>query len=113
MLNSCEIRSFIPNCSRYLPLSASPPSPSPIKGEGEPNLTWMGRMDGISGRGLLRDCHVAVFLAMTKWVRVRVQGTFKVVEIKHPLVLSLSKDGRRWFDKFTMSGGRRTLKRPW
>ena len=27
-----------------------------------------------------------------------------------PLVLSLSKDGRRWFDKLTMSGGRRTLK---
>ena len=28
------------------------------------------------------------------------------------LVLSLSKDGCRWFDKLTMSGGRRTLKRP-
>ena len=39
-------------------------------------------------------------------------GLFKVVEIKHPLVLILSKDGRRWFDKLTMSGGRRTLKRP-
>ena len=36
----------------------------------------------------------------------------KLREIKHPLVLSLSKDGRRWFDKLTMSGGRRTLKRP-
>jgi hypothetical protein len=35
------------------------------------------------------------------------------VEINHPLVLSLSKDGRRWFDKLTMSGGRMTLKRPW
>ena len=40
------------------------------------------------------------------------QGLFKVVEINHPLILSLSKDGRRWFDKLTMSGGRRTLKRP-
>ena len=37
------------------------------------------------------------------------QGLFKVVEINHPLVLSLSKDGCRWFDKLTMSGGRRTL----
>ena len=40
------------------------------------------------------------------------QGLFKVAEINHPLVLSLSKDGRRWFDNLTMSGGRRTLKRP-
>ena len=32
------------------------------------------------------------------------EGFFKVVEINHPLVLSLSKDGRRWFDKLTMSG---------
>ena len=36
----------------------------------------------------------------------------KVVEINYPLVLSLSKDGCRWFDKLTMSGGRRTLKGP-
>ena len=40
------------------------------------------------------------------------QGLFKVVEINHPLVPILSKDGRRWFDKLTMSGGRRTLKGP-
>ena len=40
------------------------------------------------------------------------QGLFKVVEINHPLVLSLSKDGGRWFDKLTMSGGWGTLKRP-
>ena len=32
------------------------------------------------------------------------QGLSKVVGINHPLVLSLSKDGRRWFDKLTMSG---------
>ena len=40
------------------------------------------------------------------------QSLFKVVEIHHPLILSLSKDGLRWFDKLTMSGGRRTLKKP-
>ena len=34
------------------------------------------------------------------------------ISCPHPLVLSLSKDGCRWFDKLTMSGGRRTLKRP-
>ena len=50
---------------------------------------------------------------LTKWVRVTSQGLFKVVEINRPLVLSLSKDGCRWFDKLTMSGGRRTLKRRW
>ena len=44
--------------------------------------------------------------------RLETQGLFQVVEINHPFVLSLSKDGRRWFDKLTMSGGRRTLKRP-
>ena len=44
--------------------------------------------------------------------RLETPGLFKVVEINHPLVLSLSKDGRRWFDKLTMSGGRRTLKWP-
>ena len=43
---------------------------------------------------------------------LRGQGLFKVAEINHPLVLSLSKDGRRWFDNLTMSGGRRTMKRP-
>ena len=31
---------------------------------------------------------------------------------QRPLVLSLSKDGCRWFDKLTMTGGLRTLKRP-
>ena len=41
-----------------------------------------------------------------EWVRVSTQGLFKVVKIKHPLVLSLLKDGLRWFDKLTMSGGR-------
>ena len=61
-------------------------------------------MDRILGRGLLRDCHVAALLAMTKRLCVRVQGFFKVVEINHLLVLSLPKDGRRWFDKLTMSG---------
>ena len=35
----------------------------------------------------------------------------KLREIKHSLVLSLSEDGRRWFDNLTMSGSRRTLKR--
>ena len=48
-----------------------------------------------------------------KNTRPLTQGLFKVVEINHPLVLSLSKDGRRWFDKLTMSGGWRPLKRPW
>ena len=40
------------------------------------------------------------------------QGLFKVGGFNHPLVLSLSKDGRGWFDKLTMSGGQRTLKSP-
>ena len=46
-------------------------------------------------------------------IPVKLRRAFsKLWEIKHPLVLSLSKDGRPWFDKLTMSGGRRTLKRP-
>ena len=42
---------------------------------------------------------------------IYVTGPFEVVEINHPLVLILSKDGRRWFDNLTMSGGRMTLRR--
>ena len=34
--------------------------------------------------------------------RERRQGLFTV--LRPPLVLSLSKDGRRWFDRLTMSG---------
>ena len=36
------------------------------------------------------------------------QGLFKVVEIKHPLVLSLSKDDYRWFNGLRMGGVFRT-----
>ena len=67
--------------------------------------TWFDRltMSGYAPRNDMRE---------TERPCLRHQGLFKVMGINHPLVLSLSKDGRRWFDKLTMSGGRRTLKRP-
>ena len=39
------------------------PQPSPIKGEGEPNPTWMDRIFGVGGGGIAA---LPTFLAMTR-----------------------------------------------
>ena len=62
---------------------------------------------------IMSDAQYTPTLGQRKSTRISHRGFFKLVEINHPLVLSLSKDGCRWFDKLTMSGGRRTLERPW
>ena len=98
-----------------LPLILSPSKDHPELVEGRGNL------DEAEHTSTNRRCcgdqianpRIEYGVAMTKWVRVRRQGLFRVVEINHLLVLSPSKDSCRWFDKLTMSGGRRILKRPW